>query len=173
MVARGCACLPRLSAKLPVFWVARQPWVAGVLEVSHPVCPAGTGLPRYKPYGKSVDFWALGVMVYEMLLGCPPFDGEEEDALYRSILEQPVHLPRSMSKEASSFIKGVSVARCRRCLVPACRMPPRPTTCRTPCISPHAVAPGSLAPLAPRGCPRQPCTVPSSLARATLRTPSC
>ena len=27
----------------------------------------------HKPYGKAVDWWALGVLMYEMLFGYPPF----------------------------------------------------------------------------------------------------
>ncbi|NP_001296610.1 protein kinase C beta type-like [Hydra vulgaris] len=60
----------------------------------------------YQPYNASVDWWALGVLIYEMLAGQPPFDGEDEDELFNSVLEQTVSFPRSLSKEAISIIKG-------------------------------------------------------------------
>nr|CAA73554.1 Serine/Threonine protein kinase [Sycon raphanus] len=60
----------------------------------------------YQPYNGSVDWWALGVLVYEMLSGQPPFDGEDEDELFSSILGDEVRFPKSMTREACSICKS-------------------------------------------------------------------
>ncbi|XP_008203407.1 protein kinase C, brain isozyme isoform X2 [Nasonia vitripennis] len=60
----------------------------------------------YQPYGKSVDWWAYGVLLYEMLVGQPPFDGEDEEELFAAITDQNVSYPKGLSKEAKEACKG-------------------------------------------------------------------
>jgi serine/threonine protein kinase len=60
--------------------------------------------PRYfqilldKKYGRAVDWWAFGVLIYQMLLQQSPFRGEDEDEIYDAILADeplyPIHMPR-------------------------------------------------------------------------------
>ncbi|KAA1134487.1 Serine/threonine kinase [Puccinia graminis f. sp. tritici] len=48
-------------------------------------------------YGRAVDWWAFGVLIYEMLLGQSPFRGDDEDEIFDAILEDeplyPIHMP--------------------------------------------------------------------------------
>jgi serum/glucocorticoid-regulated kinase 2 len=46
-------------------------------------------------YTKSVDWWTLGVLLYEMLTGLPPFYDENTNEMYRKILSEPLHFPGS------------------------------------------------------------------------------
>ena len=61
-------------------------------------------------YGASVDWWALGVLMYEMMAGQPPFEADNEDDLFESILHDDVLYPVWLSKEAVSILKGVSIS---------------------------------------------------------------
>ena len=47
--------------------------------------------------------------MYEMLVGQPPFEFENEDDLFRAILGQEVLYPSWLSKEAESALTGVSI----------------------------------------------------------------
>ncbi len=59
-------------------------------------------------YSFSVDWWALGVLMYEMMAGQPPFEADDEDSLFESILRDEVLYPVWLSKEAVHILKSVS-----------------------------------------------------------------
>ncbi|EPS44897.1 hypothetical protein H072_1110 [Dactylellina haptotyla CBS 200.50] len=44
-------------------------------------------------YTKTVDWWTLGVLLYEMLTGLPPFYDENTNEMYRKILQDPLLFP--------------------------------------------------------------------------------
>ncbi|KAF9426476.1 hypothetical protein BGZ94_006463 [Podila epigama] len=59
----------------------------GTTEYLAPEIVKGTG------YGKAVDWWSLGVLSYEMLVGTSPFADARTEGTYHKILHQPVIFP--------------------------------------------------------------------------------
>jgi serine/threonine protein kinase len=51
-------------------------------------------------HGKPVDWWALGVLINEMISGSEPFTADDPMGVYRQILSGKVSYPRDFSKEA-------------------------------------------------------------------------
>jgi serine/threonine protein kinase len=62
---------------------------------------------REEPYDGSVDWWSLGVMVYEMLVGESPFDADDESELFELILSAEVTFTADISRESQSVITGL------------------------------------------------------------------
>lgn len=58
-----------------------------------------------KGHGKGVDWWTLGVFIFEMLASYPPFYDEDPMKTYAKIMHGAVNFPSHMSKEAVSIIK--------------------------------------------------------------------
>eukprot|EP01123_Difflugia_compressa_P010039 TRINITY_DN3554_c0_g1_i1.p1 TRINITY_DN3554_c0_g1~~TRINITY_DN3554_c0_g1_i1.p1 ORF type:complete len:485 (+),score=97.92 TRINITY_DN3554_c0_g1_i1:57-1457(+) len=70
------------------------------------------GTPEYlapevlegKGYGKAVDWWSFGTLVYEMLTGLPPFYCEDVQEMYTRIMTAELEVPASMSPPAADLL---------------------------------------------------------------------
>eukprot|EP00823_Brevimastigomonas_motovehiculus_P005177 TRINITY_DN364_c1_g6_i1.p1 TRINITY_DN364_c1_g6~~TRINITY_DN364_c1_g6_i1.p1 ORF type:complete len:778 (-),score=258.93 TRINITY_DN364_c1_g6_i1:217-2550(-) len=58
-----------------------------------------------KGHGKGVDWWTLGILIYEMLAGYPPFYDEDPMKTYSKIVQGNVNFPKEFSKEAINLIQ--------------------------------------------------------------------
>ncbi|KIK96623.1 hypothetical protein PAXRUDRAFT_825768 [Paxillus rubicundulus Ve08.2h10] len=58
-------------------------------------------------YTKTVDWWTLGVLLYEMMTGLPPFYDENVNTMYQRILTDPLLFPPDISPEAKSVMTGL------------------------------------------------------------------
>ena len=60
-------------------------------------------------YGRTIDYWAVGVMMYEMLCGKTPFNGENATELFSAIINDTVEMPQLMnfSEATKSCCKGL------------------------------------------------------------------
>ncbi|XP_066954964.1 cGMP-dependent protein kinase, isozyme 2 forms cD4/T1/T3A/T3B isoform X3 [Macrobrachium rosenbergii] len=73
------------------------------------------GTPEYvapevilnKGHDISADYWSLGVLMFELLTGTPPFTGPDPMKTYNSILKgiDAVEFPRNITKTANGLIK--------------------------------------------------------------------
>jgi len=58
-----------------------------------------------KGHGKGVDWWTLGIFIYEMLASYPPFYDEDPMKTYAKIMQGNITFPSHFSKEAVSLVK--------------------------------------------------------------------
>lgn len=60
-------------------------------------------------YTRAVDWWGLGVLIFEMLVGESPFPGDDEEEVFDSIVNDEVRYPRFLSLESIAIMRRVSV----------------------------------------------------------------
>ena len=76
------------------------------------------GTPEYlapeiiqsKGHGKAVDWWALGILIYEMISGYPPFYDENPFGIYQKILAGRIDFPRHFDPYAKDLVKKLLTA---------------------------------------------------------------
>lgn len=65
-------------------------------------------------YGRAVDWWGLGVVMYEMMCGRLPFYSRDHDTLFELILVKDAQFPPSLTQEARSLLSGLLIKDPRR-----------------------------------------------------------
>mmetsp|Transcript_10236 Transcript_10236/g.18662 ORF Transcript_10236/g.18662 Transcript_10236/m.18662 type:complete len:613 (-) Transcript_10236:240-2078(-) len=55
--------------------------------------------------GEKADVWSIGVLLYMMVVGEYPFDDENDAALIKKIIEQPLQFPESLGPEIRDLIE--------------------------------------------------------------------
>ncbi|XP_059483391.1 serine/threonine-protein kinase N isoform X3 [Neocloeon triangulifer] len=56
-------------------------------------------------YTRAVDWWGLGVLIFEMLVGESPFPGDDEEEVFDSIVNDEVRYPRFLTLEAIAIMR--------------------------------------------------------------------
>ncbi|KAL3074010.1 hypothetical protein niasHT_038241 [Heterodera trifolii] len=56
-------------------------------------------------YTRAIDWWGLGVLIFEMLVGEPPFSGSDEEEIFDSIVSDEVNYPQYLSIESIAIMR--------------------------------------------------------------------
>lgn len=75
--------------------------MCGTLEYMSPEIVQGRG------HDKAADWWSVGILMYEMLTGKPPFRGGNRQKIQEKIVKDKIKLPGFLSSEAHSLLKGL------------------------------------------------------------------
>uniref|UniRef100_A0A665UE23 Serum/glucocorticoid regulated kinase 2a n=1 Tax=Echeneis naucrates TaxID=173247 RepID=A0A665UE23_ECHNA len=62
---------------------------------------------RKEPYDRTVDWWCLGAVLYEMIYSLPPFYSRDVAEMYDGILHKPLPLPPGKSEAVCSLLVGL------------------------------------------------------------------
>ena len=58
-------------------------------------------------YGKTVDWYGLGAVLYEFCVGTPPYYQQDLNSLYENISQGHLQLPKTMSEPLKDLLKGL------------------------------------------------------------------
>nr|XP_020147596.1 serine/threonine-protein kinase AtPK2/AtPK19 isoform X2 [Aegilops tauschii subsp. strangulata] len=75
--------------------------MCGTVEYMAPEIVQGRG------HDKAADWWSVGILLFEMLTGKPPFFGGNRDKIQQKIVKEKMKLPTYLSSEVHSLLKGV------------------------------------------------------------------
>ena len=93
----------RLSCMPNLFGASNMDWKMTRTACGTPVyqCPE---MVYGRPYSLEADWWAFGNVIYEMLIGTPPFMESTVEAVHTLIVANQLCIPRSLSKDAQNLI---------------------------------------------------------------------
>lgn len=60
-----------------------------------------------KEYDHTVDIWALGILMYELLVGSPPFEEATKEMTYKRIVKGDLKFPSTVSPDAQNLIRRI------------------------------------------------------------------
>lgn len=88
-------------------------YILQVLKCPYKSKPEENKEKEHLHYSNTVDSWAVGVLVYELLVGCPPFYDKSKSNTEARIVSGMPHFPPTISEAAKDFIcAGVCVCVC-------------------------------------------------------------
>lgn len=61
-------------------------------------------LRHTKGHGNAVDWWAVGILIYEFIIGQPPFWDQNPMKLYELVCKGSISYPSSMSADAKDIV---------------------------------------------------------------------
>ncbi|XP_078445029.1 serine/threonine-protein kinase AtPK2/AtPK19-like [Wolffia australiana] len=75
--------------------------LCGTVEYMAPEIILGKG------HDKAADWWSVGVLLFEMLTGKPPFCGGNREKIQQKIIKEKMKLPGYLSSDAHALLKGL------------------------------------------------------------------
>lgn len=80
----------------------------GESQNTHTLC----GTPTYlapevlegEAYGIQIDWWSLGVVIFELFTGCSPFDDDDLPSIINNILKNPIIIPDEIPPYAQDLV---------------------------------------------------------------------